>query len=254
MFSPSFELKPPYSESCSLIMLMRWYHEQHMDDKVIMITGAGGALGSALAGRYELQGATLALVTGREGQSKMETPSTLRLTADLSDPAAAADAVNVILERFGRIDALFNIAGGFAANSAATTTSADVEQQLNLNFRSAFNTSTAVLPAMLDRGEGFILGVAAAAAISGAKGASAYAASKGAVTSYFRSLALELAPQGIRASLLIPMGTIDTPANRTAMPNADPARFIPLDELVDALQFLESRSLRAQVTELQVHS
>jgi NAD(P)-dependent dehydrogenase (short-subunit alcohol dehydrogenase family) len=225
-----------------------------MNEKIIMITGAGGALGSALAERYAQQGATLALVTGRTSHESIVTTNALRLAADLSDPAAAADAVATVLKQFGRIDALFNLAGGFAASSAAATTSADAELQLDLNFRSASNTTTAALPAMLGRGEGFILGVAAAAAINGARGASAYAASKGAVLSYFRSLALELAPQGIRTSVLVPIGTIDTPANRAAMPKADHTRFMPLQELVDALLFLESRSLRAQVTELRIHS
>lgn len=196
----------------------------------------------------------LALVTGRSNRGTTVMPGALHVVADLSNPATARDAVATILERFGRIDSLFNIAGGFAARGAANTTSADIEQQLDLNFRSAFNTTTAVLPAMLAREEGFILGVAAAAAINGARGAGAYAASKGALLSYFKSLALELAPQGIRTSVLVPMGTIDTTANRTAMPSADHTRFIPTEELVDCMLFLESRSPRAQITELRIPS
>jgi NAD(P)-dependent dehydrogenase (short-subunit alcohol dehydrogenase family) len=224
-----------------------------VNNKVIMITGAGGALGAALAARYAGEPASLALVTrGRNGRVPAEAPDVLHVAADLSDPAAADEAVARVLARFGRIDALFNLAGGFAPGSAENASLRDAEQLLDLNYLTAFNTTLAVLPGMLQRGDGFILGVAAAAAIRGSSRASAYAASKGALLSWFRSLALELRPRGIRTSVLVPMGTIDTPANREAMPNADPARFIPLEELVDALLFLAARSQRAAVTELRI--
>jgi NAD(P)-dependent dehydrogenase (short-subunit alcohol dehydrogenase family) len=224
-----------------------------VNEKVVMITGASGALGAALAARYARDGVRLALVTGRDSTSvTVESPGVLRVAADLSDPAEAAAAVAGVLDRFGRIDALFNVAGGFSTGSALTLSAGDAERQLDLNYRTAFNTTLAALPGMVQRGDGFILGVAAAAAIRGSNRASAYAASKGALLSWFRSLALELAPQGIRTSVLVPMGTIDTPANRKAMPHVDPARFIPLEELVDAVEFLAERSLRGQVVELRI--
>lgn len=223
-----------------------------MKNKVVMITGARGALGGALAERCAAEGARLALVLGHRTETAASAQEGLHLTADLSDPAAAQRAVDAVLEQFGRIDALFNIAGGFAAGSAATTSPEALDRQLGINFRTAFNTTTAALPGLLERGEGFVMGVAAGAAISGSGRASAYAASKGAVLSYFRSLVRELQPEGVRVALLVPMGTIDTPANRQAMPKADPADWIPLTELVDAALFLEARGLQAPVPELRI--
>lgn len=225
-----------------------------MQGHVVMITGASGALGSSLAARCAAAGATLSLVSRDDSEGLgARHPEALTLTTDLSQPEAGREAVDLTIEHFGRVDVVFNLAGGFAAQAATEVTAADLERQLGMNFRTAFNTTTAALPGMISRGSGAVLAVAAGAAVSGSRRASAYGAAKGALLGYFRSLAVELRPHGVHASVLIPMGALDTPENRASMPATDPAGFIPLDEAADALLYLAGRGDRARVTELTLH-
>ena len=81
-----------------------------------------------------------------------------------------------------------------------------------------------------------------------------YAASKGAVTSYLKSVAAEVEPLGLGVSILYLMGTADTPANRKAMPNADPSGWISLEQVAETCHFLASRSSRGRVRELMLYA
>lgn len=227
----------------------------HAASRVALITGAAGGLGGAVAARFADAGWRMAL-QGRAGhlpRLASDFPNAHVVAADLLDPEATADAVAQVLERWGRVDALVHLVGGFAMGSALDLTADGLEDQLDVNLRTAVNAVQAVLPAMLERGSGSVITVASRAAVHGGARMPAYAASKAALVAYARSLRAEVEPSGVGVSVLVPMGTIDTAANRSAMPDADPARWLDAAELADAAVFLAGRGPRGRVPYLEVH-
>ena len=222
----------------------------------VAIAGAAGALARRTAERFAEAGWNLALMARAHHDEELRErhPEAVVVGADLADPAQAQRAVRAAEERFGAIDALLNLTGGFAMHSALEVRPEDVDAQMEAHLETAMFTTRAALPRMLERGRGFVLGVAAAQPIRGGAKTVAYAAAKGAVLGYFRSLRSEVEAHGVAVSVLVPMGTIDTPANRDAMPKADPATWIDLGELAEAIHFLATRSGRARIAELRVHA
>lgn len=229
----------------------------------VLITGAGGAVGRALTASLQAHGARTVLVERVvRGDQPSTHPSaasgaadlakTLTVHAELSSPSSAALAVAEAEERMGPTTVLVNLAGGFEVDATDTTTSEDLEDMFNRNLRSAVNATAAVLPGMLQRQDGAIVAIGAGAALAPAPGRKAYAASKAALTAFFTSLAVEVAPGGISASVLHPMGTIDTPANRRAMPQADTSRWIGLDAVCEAVLFLAAGHPGGSVRELKL--
>lgn len=224
--------------------------------KVVVLSGAAGALAGATAEAFASHGWQTVLLARQRHAEELEQRFPLAdvVPLDLLDAAAVSDAVSGILERLGRIDAVLNIAGGFAMSASADTGDDAMAHMLDLNLRTAFVLTRAVVPSMIARGDGFVLGVSARAALVGGRQTTAYGAAKGAVTGYFRNLRAELEPHGIGVSILFPMGTLDTEANRASMPNADPERFIDLGRAADAIHFLATRTRRARIPELQLTS
>ncbi len=224
--------------------------------RTVAIAGAAGALARATAERFASEGWNLALLArpSHEQELRERHPQALVAGADLADPEQAERAVRAAEERFGAVDALLNLTGGFVRHSALEAGPGDVDAQMRVHLGTAMAATRAALPGMLARGRGFVLGVAAAQALRGGGNTAAYAAAKGALLGYFRNLRSEVEGKGITVSVLVPMGTIDTPANRGAMPDADPAAWIDAGELADAIHFLATRSVRGRVAELQVHA
>ncbi|HEX7880677.1 MAG TPA: SDR family NAD(P)-dependent oxidoreductase [Candidatus Eisenbacteria bacterium] len=216
------------------------------NDRVVLVGGSMGALGSAMTRVFLEDGATV-------GALYMGTPPpaherVIPLEADLTDTAAVARAVTSLLAEAGRIDILVNAAGGFAAGKVIDTTDEAWDRQLALNLKIPIILSRAVLPHMTARGEGRIWHVAARAARHPFPGAAAYVVSKTALLGLIRVLALELAGTGVTANAILP-GTLDTPANREGMPNADTSRWVPTEELARILLGLcspESRHLNGE--------
>ncbi|HET7359629.1 MAG TPA: SDR family NAD(P)-dependent oxidoreductase, partial [Rhodanobacteraceae bacterium] len=130
---------------------------------------------------------------------------------------------------------------------------AQLEAQLDINLRTAFNATRAVLPHMLERGRGFVLGVGAAAALDGGASMGAYAAAKAALIAWLKSVDAELAPRGIDVSILYPMAAVDTPGNRRAMPKSDPALWIDPAELAATALHLATRGRRGRLREARVY-
>ncbi len=220
--------------------------------KVALITGATGALGRVVARHFLTAGATLAL-TGRDENALHQLFADLALNPDhlliggidLSEPEQAEAAVRQAAERFGRIDILVNTVGGYKGGATVDQTPvADWDALWAINARVAFLISRAVVPVMLTAGEGRIVHVAGRAGISGAAGIAAYAAAKSAVIRLTESLAAELKERNINVNCVLP-GTIDTPANRAAMPSADFRRWVPPDAIADVILFLCSPAARA---------
>ena len=222
----------------------------------VAITGAAGAIGSVTAETFEDAGWDLALLDyGADNEATLEAsfPEALIHDCDLTDEDAARDAFASIGEARA-LDAVLAIAGGFAMQPAAEATMDDYRHMIDINVRTLFHTARAALPVLTEQDESFLLGVSAPAAAEGQSGAALYGASKGAVAGYVKSLDRERAEDGLRATVLYPMGVVDTPANREAMPDADPATWIEPRELADSMLHLATRTPRGHVRELKVHA
>jgi NAD(P)-dependent dehydrogenase (short-subunit alcohol dehydrogenase family) len=222
--------------------------------RTVAITGAAGSLAGSTAEVFARAGWNLGLIARERHLHELyeRHPSAEVVGSDLADPADAGRALARIEARFGSVDALLNLTGGFAVQSATDVEPADLQAMLDANLSTVVFATRAALRGMLARGQGFVLGVAAAQPLRGGARVPAYAAAKGAVLGYLRSLRSEVEPKGIGVSVLVPMGAIDTPENRAAMPNSDPSRWIDGGELAEAIHFLATRGPRARVNELRV--
>lgn len=226
------------------------------EQKTVIITGAGGAIAEVVIKAFAEAGWRLALFEYSSAACdwlKDHYPESFVQQVDLTNEDSSYKAVEKTIAHFGKVDALLNIAGGFAMSEAVQTTRADLERQLDINFRTLFNATRAVLPEMLEQQRGFILGVGAKPALEGGAKMGVYAASKAAVVAYLKSLQAELGPKGIGVSILYPMGAVDTPANRKSMLKADPADWIDPQELAESILHLATRSKRGQIRELMVY-
>jgi NAD(P)-dependent dehydrogenase (short-subunit alcohol dehydrogenase family) len=223
--------------------------ELEMATRVVMITGAAGNLGQAVAQAFAQAGDTLVLA-GRTRQSLVraygeDTPQRLFAVADLLDPAQLDEAVRLVLSRLGGIDVLCNIAGGFQMGPAVhETTDESWDLMMDLNVRTVLHTARAVVPHMLSRGGGKIVNVGANAATKGAAKMGAYVAAKSAVLRLTETMAAELREGGINVNCVMP-SIIDTPENRAAMPGADPARWVKPQQLAQVIAFLASDAASA---------
>lgn len=218
--------------------------------KLVIVTGAAGNLGQAVARAFAARGYCLALVDldpeALESVRKSLTAGcAAAFSTDLMDPQAVETMATQIMERFGRVDVLANIAGGFVMGPPLhETADKDWDFMLNLNARTVFNCCRAVVPRMLAGGGGRIVNVSARAATRGVGHMGPYCASKAAVITLTESLADELKDAGINVNCILP-GTVDTPQNRAAMPDQDHGRWVPLDALADVVLFLASDAARA---------
>jgi NAD(P)-dependent dehydrogenase (short-subunit alcohol dehydrogenase family) len=214
---------------------------------VVMVTGAGGNLGSATAHAFAQAGAKLILVEREVEKLQGIYPAdrALVLSADLTDPASVGELISPAVDHFGQIDILANTVGGYRAGTPVHETPLETwDFMLTLNARTAFLIGQAVIPYMLARGQGKIINVAARGGLDGAAKQSAYSAAKSAVIRLTESMAAELKHSGINVNCVLP-GTIDTPQNRAAMPNADYQRWVSPDAIADVIVFLASEAARA---------
>ncbi len=220
-------------------------------DRVVVVTGAAGNLGSAVARAFESAGANLTLVDRADGRLQRLFPDMANATSyffansvDLTDADSVQSMVDETIKNFGRIDVLVNTAGGYRAGTPVHETPLETwDFMLNLNARSVFLSSRAVIPQMLRQGSGKIISVAARAAERGRANMAAYSVSKSAVMRLTESMAAELREMGINVNCVLP-GTIDTPANRQAMPNADYSRWVKPEIVAEVILFLASDSAR----------
>ena len=211
---------------------------------VVLITGAAGSLGQAVAAAFAADGARLVLVDvsaeALAARYPGESAQRLCLSVDLLDAAAVEAAVAKATAQFGGIDALCNIAGGFDMGTPVhRTAAADWQKLQDLNVGTLLNAVRAVVPRLQARGGGRIVNVASIAALMGA-----YAASKSAVIRITESMAMELRGERINVNCVLP-SVIDTPANRASMPKADPNKWVAPADLAAVIRFLCSDGARA---------
>ena len=212
--------------------------------RTVMLTGAAGNLGRAVAAGFADRGASLALLDRRE-TALPGSGTHLSVAVDLLDPESVRAAVEKVLARFGRIDVLCNLAGAFRMGAPVHETPAeDWDFLLDVNARTILHTAKAVVPRMLAAGSGRIVNVGAFAAQRGAERMGAYVASKSAVIRLTETMAAELRERNINVNCVLPT-IIDTPENRKAMPSADPRRWVAPHDLAQVIVFLASDAARA---------
>jgi NAD(P)-dependent dehydrogenase (short-subunit alcohol dehydrogenase family) len=212
------------------------------------VTGAFGALGGAVARRFASRGVRLGLL-GRE-----PVPAALRQEfgaahvllggVDLTVQEAASAAMQSVAAATGGFQVLVNVAGGFRWETLAEGDVSTWELMFAMNLKTAVVASKAALPHLIAAGGGRIVNIGAGAAGRAAAGMGAYAASKAGVERLTEALAAELRDRNVTVNAILP-GTIDTAANRAAMPDADVARWVEPEAVADVVVFLASDAARA---------
>jgi NAD(P)-dependent dehydrogenase (short-subunit alcohol dehydrogenase family) len=211
-----------------------------LEGKIALITGAKGGLGRFVTEAFLAAGAKVIGVSRTIQASDFPQPGFTALPAELSGGEAAGKLAGDIMARFGRIDALVHVMGGFAGGkSVAETDDATLDKMLDLNYRSAFFMARAVLPHMRQQGGGRILAVASRQAVEPGAMVGAYSASKAALLALIRTIALENKDRSVSANTVLP-GTMDTPANRAADPKADPSQWVQPAQVAALLVHLAS--------------
>ena len=211
-----------------------------MAGRVVAITGAFGALGRAVAEAAAGQRAQLALIDAAPNAPEGLPGNALALPGvDLTDPAAAQAAVAEVVDRFGRLDALINVAGTFRWETIEGGSLATWDLLYKVNVATAVNMSKAALPHLLRSGAGRIVNIGANGGLKAAAGMGAYAASKSGVHRLTEALAEETKGKGLTVNAVLP-SIIDTPANRADMPDADFSRWVKPSELAAVILFLAS--------------
>jgi NAD(P)-dependent dehydrogenase (short-subunit alcohol dehydrogenase family) len=215
--------------------------EKDLQGKIALVTGADGGLGTQVTRALLNSGATVIGVS-RSAQPNSDTPSLVVLAADLSSAEKAKSTVDGIATRFGRIDILAHLVGGFVGGKAiAETDDATFQRMFDLSLNSAFYVLRAVIPHMRRAGNGLIVAIGSRAAEDPGPTVGAYSASKAALVSLIRTVALENKDLAITANIILP-GTMDTPGNRQAMPGADTSKWVQPASVASLIVWLASEA------------
>jgi NAD(P)-dependent dehydrogenase (short-subunit alcohol dehydrogenase family) len=213
--------------------------------KGVIVTGGTGALGHALV-TLLLERGTRVVVPWRRVEQWRSLEATagpgaplLGFEADLVDPVGARVFVDRAASSLGTLDGVALVAGGWAGGASFEAASEDEwDHMMQGNLATVRNVCRAALPHLLEGG-GSVVTVGSRAAETGGAGMAAYAVAKSAVHALTRVLALENRDRGVRFNGVLP-GTIDTPANRAAMPEADPSTWTAPDAIARVIAFLLS--------------
>jgi NAD(P)-dependent dehydrogenase (short-subunit alcohol dehydrogenase family) len=214
-----------------------------MNGKVIVVTGASGALGKVVAEVALARGARVAAVDHAPSQIAATAERIELGGVDLTDAAQAKKAIDAATTHFGKLDALINIAGGFAFEAVAEGDPKTWQHMYALNVLTALNASRAAIPHLAASSAGRIINVGAMGALQAGAGMGAYAASKAGVHRLTEALAAEWKGK-ITVNAVLP-STIDTAANRASMPKADFSKWVTPQELAEVMLFLASDAASA---------
>jgi NAD(P)-dependent dehydrogenase (short-subunit alcohol dehydrogenase family) len=214
-----------------------------MNGKVIVVTGASGALGKVVAEVALARGARVAAVDHAPSQIPATAERIELGGVDLTDATQAKKAIDAAAAHFGRLDALLNIAGAFAFEAVAEGDPKTWQRMYALNVLTALNASRAAIQHLAASGAGRIINVGAMGALQAGAGMGAYAASKAGVHRLTEALAAEWKGK-ITVNAVLP-STIDTAANRASMPKADFTKWVTAQELAEVMLFLASDAASA---------
>ncbi len=218
-----------------------------MTGRIFVITGASGVLGSAVAKAAAERGARVALIDFADHAEVLKDcgPDALMLGGvDLTDAVAASAAIDAVADRFGGLDALINVAGGFKWETLENSLMVGWHRLFLMNVQTAANSSRAAIPYLRRSAAGRIVNIGANGALKAAAGMGPYAASKAGVHALTESLAEELKADGVTVNAVLP-SIIDTPTNRADMPKADFASWVSPSELAAVILFLASEEASA---------
>lgn len=197
-----------------------------MKDKVVLVTGANGGLGTYVTQAFLDAGATVVGTSRKIQQSEFGSDNFTAIPAELSSRQNAQAVVDQVVARFGRLDVLAHTVGGFAGGAAvADTDDATFQLMLNLNLNATFHILRAAIPALRRTGAGRIIAIGSRSALEPGATVGAYSASKAAMLSLVQTVAIENRDAGLTANVILP-GTMDTPGNRAAMPGADFSKWV----------------------------
>jgi NAD(P)-dependent dehydrogenase (short-subunit alcohol dehydrogenase family) len=209
-----------------------------MTQKTALVTGANGGLGTQVTKALLDAGFTVFGLAPRIQQSDFNHPSFIALPAALNSLDAAKKAVDGVIARSARIDVLAHLVGGFAGGqSVAETDDATWQRMFDANLNSSFHILRAVIPEMRKARGGRIIAIGSRQAEEPAPTIGAYSASKAALVSLMKTVALENKDAGITANVILP-GTMDTPANRKDIPGADASQWVQPDSVASLIVWL----------------
>jgi len=209
-----------------------------MQGKVVLVTGADGGLGTYVTQAFLDAGATVVGTSRKILLSSFNNPRFMALPAEISTRESAQVLMDQVVARYGKLDILAHTVGGFAGGpSIADTDDATFQRMLDLNLNCVFHILRAAIPPLRQTGAGRIIAIGSRAAVEPGAGIGAYSASKAAMVSLIRTVALENKGMGLTANVILP-GTMDTPANRKAMPNADVSKWVRPATIADMITWL----------------
>lgn len=211
-----------------------------MPGKVVVITGAKGGLGTFVTQKFLAAGETVIGASRSIQWSDFANANFLPEKTDFTDEASVQKLADAAIMRFGRVDVLVHVVGGFAGGKPLHETDLKTWLQMQeMNLTSAFNVIRAFVPSMRKEGRGRIIAVGSHAAEQPHANLGAYVVSKSALVTLIKTVAIENADRGITANLVLP-GTMDTPANRAAMPNVDPKLWVHPAAVANVIYWLAS--------------
>ncbi len=210
--------------------------------QVALVTGANGGLGDFVTKRLLTAGATVVGIARSIAAGEAHDHDYYPVSADLTDPEEVAKLIARLAAQFQKIDVLVHVMGGFAGGaSVAETDDATWRKMMDLNVNAAFYVLRAVVPVMREAGRGRIIAIGSRQAVQPAAGVGAYSASKAALVSLVQTVAIENKDKNIHANVILP-GTMDTPANRAAMPKANFERWVKPANVAELVVLLASEA------------
>lgn len=211
-----------------------------MKGKVVLVTGANGGLGTYVTRVFLDAGSTVVGTARAIQQSEFEHPSFTAISADVTTVHGAEALLQEVLSRFGMLDVLVHTVGAFAGGqSVAETDDQTFRRMFELNVNSVFYVLRAAIPALRRSGDGRIIAIGSRAALEPGPKVGMYSASKAAMVSLVKTVALENKDAGMTANVILP-GTMDTPANREAMPHADFTKWVRPERVASLIAWLAS--------------
>ena len=209
-----------------------------MKDKIVFITGAKGGLGSFVTRRFLAAGATVVGTSRSISKEDFPQPNFIPLAVDFTQAAAVHDAIASVIGRFGKLDVLVHVLGGFAGGQTVVQTDdATWEQMRDLNLTSAFYVLRAAIPHLRKSGTGRIIAIGSLTAVAPHSRLGAYVTFKAALSTLVQTVALENKDAGLTANVVLP-GTMDTPANRKSMPDADFSKWVQPGDVADLVLWI----------------
>ena len=211
-----------------------------MKAKVVLITGANGGLGTFITRAFLEAGASVVGNSRSIQQNEFNHPQFTAIPGEISSVDNARALVDHVSARFHKLDVLVHTVGGFAGGqSIVDTEAATFQQMLDANLNSVFYMLKAAIPALRKSGDGRLIAIGSRAAVDPGPHVAAYSASKAAMVSLVKTAALENKDAGLRANVILP-ATIDTLANRKAMPKADTAKWVQPAAIASLILWLAS--------------